>query len=56
MSESTEKLTVVLQALGNDGIQAYYTYLFLDYATFWAFLGLCTWGVRVVWNKIKEDF
>ena len=55
MSDSIEKLTAVLENLGNEGISAYYTYLFLDYTTVWVVLGLCAWGVRTVWDKVKDD-
>ena len=56
MLDSTEKLVTVLETLGSEGIDAYYMYLFLDYASMWILFGLCSWGARSVWNVVKKDF
>lgn len=51
-----ERLAVVLEELGVRGIEAFYVYLALDYLTLWTLIGLMVWGVRILWNKIKNDF
>jgi len=55
MSDSTDKLVKVLEVLGSDGINAYYTYLFLDYGTFWLIVGLVTYGIRTIYARVKDD-
>lgn len=51
-----EKLIAVIEKLGADGITVVFTYLFLEYATLWLFFFLVTWGIRTVWEHVKEDF
>ncbi len=50
-----EELAVALEKLGTDGIDAFYAYLILDYASLWILVGLCAWGIRTVWAKVKND-
>ena len=50
-----EKLAIVRGQLGAEGINAFYVYLFLYYAGLWVLIGLCVWGARTVWNRIKDD-
>ena len=49
-----EKLTVVIKELGSSGIDAFYTYMILDYATAWLLIGLVAWGIQVVWAYTKR--
>jgi len=55
MPDTTEKLSVVLETLGSDGITAYYVYLFLDYGTFWVVTGLIIWGCRTLFTHLKKQ-
>ena len=50
-----EKLAIVLEKLGSEGINAFYVYLAADYISLWILVGLLIWGVRTVWSKIKDD-
>lgn len=50
-----EKLAIVLEKLGAEGIDAFYVYLVLEYATFWLMIGLSVWGTRTVWEKVKDQ-
>lgn len=50
-----DTLEVVLRELGMEGIQAFYIYLAVDYGSLFIFLGLCTWGVRSLWQWFKEN-
>ena len=49
-----EKLTMVIKELGISGIDAFYAYMILDYATAWLLIGLIVWGVRVAWKHRKD--
>ena len=51
-----EKLIAVIEKLGVEGINAFYAYMFFDYASVWALIALVAWGVRTVWAHVKEDF
>lgn len=53
---SEEKLMMLLEKLGAEGISAFYVYLALDYVSIWLLIGLITWGVRTVWKQVKVDF
>lgn len=50
-----DELLKILESLGADGIQAFYVYIALDYISIWALIGLCIWGARTVWGKVKDD-
>ncbi len=51
----SDKLLQLLVTLGDDGIQAYYTYLFLEYGMCAITVGLAVWGIRTAWPIIKKD-
>ena len=50
-----DKLLVMLENLGAEGIDAFYVYLVLDYGSLWILIGLFIWGARTVWAQIKQD-
>ena len=45
----------VLEALGDDGIQAFYIYLFVEYFPAWVLVGFVIYGVIKVWGHVKKD-
>ena len=49
-----DKMAVVLEKLGTEGITAFYVYLAVDYISLWIFIGLSIWGIRTVWKHEKE--
>ena len=52
-----KELIKLIEKIGVDGIEAIYVYLFLDYASVWLTIGMCTWGVRTMWKHyIKGGF
>ncbi len=50
-----EKTALVIQALGSDGIQAFYVYLIAEYIPVYILVGAMIYGARIVWKKIKDD-
>lgn len=50
-----EKIAMLLEKLGTDGLHAFYAYLVVDYGSLWLLLALCAWGIRAVWSKVKES-
>ena len=50
-----DKLTIVLEQLGSDGITAFYVYLAVDYISAWLLIGILVYGARTVWKKLKDD-
>ena len=51
-----EQLISLIKTLGVEGLHALYLYLILDYGSLLIFLGLCTWGIRVVWKYYKDHY
>lgn len=51
-----ERLVEILAQLGDDGLTAFYVWLAVEYISLWALLGLLTWGCRVVWKFVKEEW
>lgn len=51
-----EKLAIVLEQIGADGITAFYVYLALEFITVWVFFGLLIIAGRAVWKRIKDNF
>lgn len=49
-----EKLLMLLETLGVDGLNAFYAYLALEYVSLWLLVGLCAWGVRAFWQHMKK--
>jgi len=49
-----EKLAIILEKLDSDGIEAFYAYLVIEYATTWIVIGLTVFAVRALWDKFKE--
>ena len=48
-------LAEVLKDLGQQGIQAFYVYLIVDYVSLWILIGLCAWGIRAIWAYYKAN-
>lgn len=51
-----EKIIELLQNLGEDGINAFYVYLFIDYSINITMLIAIILGVRAIWEKVKADW
>lgn len=51
---SDEMIMQVIETIGAKAETALYVYWFLDFASLWIFLGLCTWGIRTAWKTWKK--
>ena len=46
-----EKLAIVLENLGDKGLEAFYVYLAVEYISMWALVGLVIYGIKKMVNK-----
>lgn len=51
-----EKIINMIEALGAEGVDAFYFYVIAGKIEMAVFLGLCTWGTRSAWKVIKKEF
>ncbi len=49
-----EKLIQMIEALGADGLTAFYVYIINDSLQLFFLLGLVAWGARAVWPTLKK--
>jgi hypothetical protein len=50
-----EKLALVLGGMGDQALTAFMVYQAFQTIQWLVFFGLCTWGIRAVWKRVKKQ-